>query len=204
MLFWLQIKLQELKKHEGFAFEINRKLLELLLRVITRKPRGAHTCVQAQLQGGRGAGFAEVVSPASSSAAAASGSSQQQQAVGSPPAGRDEQPAQLDGDMYVCEACQLLVRLYEQLVALLELVVPREQLALPDSQLPPIDPLVNLLSGFIIMLFLFSFCFHFLSVFLLCSTGVRTRSPITWIRRRNGLDRRGAVSRISSSILLNI
>ena len=137
------MKLQKLKKHEGFGFEINRKLLEHLLRVIITKPRGVHTC--ALLQGSS----AELFSPSSSAVAAAAGAStcSQQQAVGGGSAersGRDEQqPSLLDGDMYVCEACQLLVRLDEQLVALLELVVPFEQLTLPDSQPPPIEPLVS-------------------------------------------------------------
>ena len=134
------MKLQEHKKHEGFGFEINRKLLELLLRVIITKPRGVHTC--ALLQGSS----AELFSPASSSTAGASTSSQKQAVGGSGSvSGRDEQqPSLLDGDMYVCDACQLLVRLDEQLVALLELVVPREQLALPDSHPPPIEPLVSI------------------------------------------------------------
>ena len=139
------MKLQELKKHEGFGFEINRKLLELLLHVIITKPCGVHTC--ALMQGST----AEPFSPSSSSAAGATAStSSQQQSVGgggSGPAERsardEQQPSLLDGDMYVCDACQLLVRLDEQLVALLELVVPHEQVTLPDSQPPPIDTLVS-------------------------------------------------------------
>ena len=132
------MSLQEFKKYEGFNFELNKKLLDLLMRMICVKPKGSHSCSLRMPKPSKSSS----VAPKSTSTA----DDKPEDLLPPPPSDQcgtsnTEKDADVNDvdDVYVCESCRLLVRFYEQVCALVELIVSKEPAPVSESQLPTVS-----------------------------------------------------------------